>query len=267
MKICWVLEENAFPETHAEMKTAVIESGHEVFAWSDDWLNDLDPPACKDQFVIFHGSLGNAALIQERFTWTPGAFCNTEKFSASQTIPLLGEHAVHQSWHCLSVGELVAAPDHALDRLNSPAEFFVRPDSPLKPFSGRVLKADSVTLRALDFGFYYEEESLPVVIAPVRQIGREWRFVVVNGTVVAGCGYESTGRVGIDGNDLEKPRRFAQTVAAQIQSPERVYVLDVCEADGELRVMELNPFSGADLYSCNRRDVVDTVNQTIVNAH
>lgn len=36
-------------------------------------------------------------------------------------------------------------------------------------------------------------------------------------------------------------------------------MLDVCEADGRLRLLELNPFSGADLYACDRREVVATV--------
>nr|ADY57674.1 hypothetical protein Plabr_0043 [Rubinisphaera brasiliensis DSM 5305] len=133
MKICWVLEENAFPKTHVEMKTAVIESGHEVREWSDDWLKDLDPPTLEDQFVIFHGSLGNAALIQERFAWTPGAFCDVVKFSAAQTIPLLGEYAVHQSWHCLSVGELVAAPDLALGSMDIQIMSVTRAASQMKP--------------------------------------------------------------------------------------------------------------------------------------
>ena len=38
-----------------------------------------------------------------------------------------------------------------------------------------------------------------------------------------------------------------------------VYVMDVCEADGELKLLELNPFSGADLYACDRRSIVQKI--------
>ena len=38
-----------------------------------------------------------------------------------------------------------------------------------------------------------------------------------------------------------------------------VYVLDVCESDGRLRLLELNPFSGADLYACDAESVVSAV--------
>jgi hypothetical protein len=35
--------------------------------------------------------------------------------------------------------------------------------------------------------------------------------------------------------------------------------MDVCEADGQLWLLELNPFSGADLYACNCQDIVAAV--------
>ena len=49
---------------------------------------------------------------------------------------------------------------------------------------------------------------LPVIVAPARELGPEWRLV---------------------------------------------------EVDGELSVLELNPFSGADLYDCDRQAVVRAV--------
>jgi hypothetical protein len=33
----------------------------------------------------------------------------------------------------------------------------------------------SLTLADLDHGLYYQDASLPVVVAPVRQIDHEWR--------------------------------------------------------------------------------------------
>ncbi|MEO1619385.1 MAG: DUF4343 domain-containing protein, partial [Planctomycetota bacterium] len=52
---------------------------------------------------------------------------------------------------------------------------------------------------------------------------------------------------------------FAQTVANAIPAPADVYVLDVCECDGELRLLELNPFGGADLYACDAVSIVGAV--------
>jgi hypothetical protein len=55
-------------------------------------------------------------------------------------------------------------------------------------------------------------------------------------------------------------------VAGKLNQPEDVYVIDICEADGELRLLELNPFSGADLYACRGDDVVAAVSEAATRA-
>ena len=69
-------------------------------------------------------------------------------------------------------------------------------DSPLKPFSGRVVKLQGLSLRQLDHGFYYDDSDLPIVVAPVRTniAPLEWRLVVVQNQVVAGSGYTASTR-------------------------------------------------------------------------
>ena len=62
---------------------------------------------------------------------------------------------------------------------------------------------------ALDHGFYYEDERLPVVVAPVRDVGEEWRFVVVDGAVVTGSGYVAEGRTSSEGAIPGRVRDFA----------------------------------------------------------
>lgn len=138
---------------------------------------------------------------------------------------------------------------------------FVRPDSPLKPFSGRVLSAEAVSLPALDHGFYFDDPTLPVIVAPVQAVGREWRYVVVNRQIVAGSAYEADGRLALPDEPGGEPWMFASQIAAELPPPEAVYVLDLCEVDGHLRLLELNPFSGADLYACQAENVVRAVSE------
>ena len=56
-----------------------------------------------------------------------------------------------------------------------------------------------------------------------------------------------------------EPWAYAADVAAALPAPEAIYVLDICEVDDELRVLELNPFSGADLYGCELEPIVRAV--------
>jgi hypothetical protein len=150
--------------------------------------------------------------------------------------------------------------------LDAQESVFVRPDSPLKPFTGRVLRRAQISLAALDHGFYYDDPEIPVVVAPVRHVAREWRYVVAGQRVISGSAYVADGRTAAGADPAGAPWQFAIEVAQQLPSPDPVYVLDVCETDAGLRLLELNPFSGADLYACPGSDVVRHVAAVVRSA-
>lgn len=260
-RVTWVLEAEVFPQSHSAMCEAVVAAKCELLMWSDEWLADGKRPDLEGIAVVFHGSLGNASAIRSNFRWKPGAFCDTEQFRCSSWYPQARGLLLHERFQILPANELIASPRSIADSLGATDSVFVRPDSPLKPFSGRVIGVDSVSLRSLDFGFYFDDETLPVVVAPVRAISREWRYVVVNGAVIAGSAYEAARRTPLPDVPQRESWQFAERVAQSMPAPESAYVLDICESDGRLHVLELNPFSGADLYACDRPAVVNAVSR------
>jgi hypothetical protein len=159
MRVTWILEAEVYPESHSAMCDAVLAAQHELLIWSDDWLKGGQWPRLRDRVVVFHGSLNNASTIRSSFPWRPGAFCDVQRFCCSSWYPHARDWLLHQCWVIVPASELVAEPDRVLASLGAPTSVFVRPDSPLKPFSGRVLSSDSISLRALDYGFYYDDES------------------------------------------------------------------------------------------------------------
>jgi len=257
--VTWVLEAEVFPESHETLRAAVLEAGHEVLAWQDAWWLSGQWPRLPNRPVVFHGSLGNADRIRRELPWRPGSYCDTAAFHCTAWYPRTRQWLLHQAWRIVPAAVLAADPDTALAPLGTPESVFVRPDSPLKPFSGRVLRRDAITLKALDHGFYYEDEQLPVVVAPVRAVSKEWRYVVVDRRVVAGSAYVAASRAAAPDNPGAEAWQFASMIAEALDPPEPVYVMNVCEADGALHLLELNPFSGADLYACNRSDIVAAV--------
>lgn len=261
MKVTWILESDVFPRSHTTLRDAILSAKHELIDWNDDWWLSESWPSISTSAVIFHGSLNSAARIKSSRTWKPRSFCNASAFHCSSWYPSANDWLIHRKWRCVSAYLLVSQSDEILRSLDSTEAVFVRPDSPLKPFSGRVLQRDQVSLKALDHGFYFDDDSIPVIVAPVRRIEREWRYVIVDRSVVAGSAYEANGRVAIADDPSGHPWNFAQEIASKLTPPEPVYVLDLCESDNSLYLLELNPFSGADLYSCKADDVVAAVSR------
>lgn len=250
----WVVEADVFGSGF-DLTDAARAAGHRVTTWNDDWWASGAWPTGSAEAVLFHGSLGNAARIAIELPWRPGSFCNVEAFRCSAWCARAQRWLLNADWRILAADQLVADPP-PFERM------FVRPDSALKPFSGRVLDRANLGLAALDFGFYFDDPALPVLVAPVRAVEQEWRYVVVDGRVVAGSGYAAEGRKTRADDPGGESWRFAAAVAADLEPPEAVYVLDVCLAEGELRLVELNPFSGADLYACDAAAVVRAAGET-----
>jgi len=56
------------------------------------------------------------------------------------------------------------------------------------------------------------------------------------------------------------PRTHFELRAAIVSQGHQI---NICESQGELHLLELNPFSGADLYACNSADVVAAIGVTV----
>jgi hypothetical protein len=259
MVVHWLIEAGVFERTAKGVCNALA-AVNQPWTRYYDGINDTDLPST-DQPVLFWGSLGAAYADRVAERWTPGAVGDAQRFacsayfSALRDIPFANSDAVFTT-----VSELVADTGRVVGPLGSPDRLFVRPDSPLKPFSGRELSVTEVSLAALDHGFYYEDEQLPVVVSSPKEVGREWRFVIGERTVVAECEYQAS-RDGAGTDVPDGARALAERVAAAQWQAASLYVVDVGEADGEHRVMELNPFSGADLYDCDPKAVVEVASR------
>lgn len=239
----WLIETGVFPETAPRVCAAIEARG-------DRWTRYDGEPVELSGRVVFWGSLGAAYGERVAARWQPGAIGEIEHFAVSRYAPKLGELLANADAVMTTVRDLVAHP---------PAHrVFVRPDSALKPFAGRVLEPGGVTLAALDHGFYYDDDALPIAVSAARTIGREWRTVIAAGRVIAGCGY-STDRRGAEVDVPDAVQALASQVAGGEWQPAPIYIADVAEVDGALRVLELNPFSGADLYHCDPATVVEAV--------
>lgn len=258
VQVHWLVEVGVFPET-APGVCAAIEARGDCWTRYMDGVAETELPP-RGACVVFWGSLGAAYGDKVAARWRPGAIGDIEQFRVTSYAPRLGSLLANADAVTTTVRDLVEKRQEVLARLHQPQRVFVRPDSALKPFAGRVLDASAIDRAALDHGFYYDDDALPILVAPARQIHREWRTVVAEGRVVTGCAYTADRR-GAEETLPEQVRAVAEQVARGDWQPAPIYIVDVAEVDSLVRVLELNPFSGADLYHCDPGAVVEAVAQ------
>ena len=90
-------------------------------------------------------------------------------------------------------------------------------------------------------------------------MGQEWRFIIAKGEVVANSAYVAEGREAQSGDVPSEALLLAAEIGAKFDAPDPVYVLDLVETPVGWCLLELNPFSGADLYHCDFDAVVSAV--------
>jgi hypothetical protein len=251
----WVLEKESFPNSHSNLEAAAIAAGQKVIPWNYGWSRIPPMPVP----IVFHGPLDLCARIHAESDWKPGAFCDVNRFAYSAYWHEATRWLLNTNCTIVPLRTLVANPESILKDLlkfERGDEIFIRPDGPLKQFSGRVLRRDNITMHAVDFGFYFEDEMLPVVVAPAQKITKEWRYVVINKKIVASSGYDPLTHKGIHSNG---PDDKAAEIARELTVAGEVYVMDLCHSDGEILLLELNPFSGADFYCCSGERIVSAM--------
>ena len=270
MKVNWLIDADLFDGYRDELIAAIHDQGHSAkvirtpsppFRWDDigcSYRDTFPEGAC----VVSHGDIELVTRIRQERRWTPGAFATVENFFWSSYACHYGEYLLNREYIMLPFGELERCREFLFRTVGRDDRIFVRPDSPLKLFTGQVVTRETFDAD-LEFMAFYEfpVNSLVVVGAP-REIEAEWRFVVADHTVVAGSRYKSGEELDYNPEFDDNAFQLATTIAALEYQPDPVWVVDICRlTDGSYHLLEIGGFSFADLYQCNKADVVKAVSE------
>jgi hypothetical protein len=131
---------------------------------------------------------------------------------------------------------------------------FARPTSCHKLFVGRCIERQAFASALAPTRY---DPTSQVVIAASRPIGREWRLVVADDRVIAGSQYAHQGERAIAPECPQDVHAYAQSILDEVRwRPDPIFMMDVCESQGRLWLVELNSFSGSWLYRCDVTTVV-----------
>jgi hypothetical protein len=211
-------------------------------------------PLADGNCIIGYGTFPFARQIQLHRRWTPGAWCDPANLDCSCYFAHFGRFLLNQHYAIMPGVEAIRQRDWLYEVLGTDDEVFARPTGCGKVFTGRCLFKDDF---ASALGpTRYDPATLVVVAAP-REIGREWRLVVAGDRVVAGSQYAREGSKCVEPGCPGEVRAFAEAMLAEVRwQPDPIFMLDIAESDGQLRLVEVNGFSCSWLYACDLEAVV-----------
>ncbi len=270
MSVGWLLDASVFATYHDELAGAVVRNGFLVKS-----INRPNPPyrwddtqsSYRDAFpagtcVVAHADIDLVTRVQRDALWRPGAFATVDHFFCSHYFPHYREHLLNSDHAFLPFRDLSTRSMELFDRFGRDGRIFVRPDSPLKLFTGLLVSRDTFE-KDLEFMAFYEfpVESLVVVSSP-KSINKEWRFVIADQRIVASSEYKDgetlIARAGAD----DAAVALAHTILQCDFAPDPVWVMDICEtADHKFYLLEVGGFSFSDLYACDKDAVVRAVSR------
>jgi hypothetical protein len=259
MKTKWIVENFTHESSYMDLVKAIKAEGCELQEIKGDFKYDDIRGYNSDAPVVFLGSIGMTDMIQRHMTGCyPVAYCNQSNYLCTRYMSRYGRYLFNDRYVILSLNELQRNKWLYYGVFGKEAMIFIRPDSGQKPFQAQLLDL-------LDFDRFVESNQpighdLVVVSSP-KTIRGEWRFVVSSRKdIISQSTYRYQGQIC---KIPTAPTGATDLVKEMLEVgyyPDTVFVMDVCEDnDGRYWLLELNSFSSAGLYECNKTEIVRKV--------
>jgi hypothetical protein len=207
-------------------------------------------PLAPDACVIGYGTLPFARQIQLHHPWAPGVWCATASLDCVAYCAYFGKYLLNQHYAIVPGVEAVRQRDWLFSIFGSDDdEIFARPTSCHKLFVGRRISRESFASALAPTR--YDPATLVVIAAP-KPIQREWRLAVSGDRVISGSQYAVRGQRAVSAGFPAEVGAFAEVMLSEVWwRPDPIFMVDVCESEERLRLVELNSFSGSWLYKCD----------------
>ena len=268
----YVIQENLFKEHHYQVLldtmnrfnfeydiVKYIPFAGDIYEWYDSEEADKNPnfePKVyqTDKTNIFcFGAVAMAAAAVKR-GWEPGSMLN-DNHDYNVYAPKYGfENMLNGDGVVINFTDPIPFDNEF---------FFARPTKDSKVFSGQIFSkaawADYTKICNESDTVNVITEETQVLVSPLKDIQQEVRCWVVGGKVVTASRYKIGNRVIYANYDDETYFiDFAQSMVDKYQ-PAEAFVLDICLANDELKVVEVNNINSAGFYECNMIKLIESL--------
>jgi hypothetical protein len=265
MRPTWLFETDVFGESAEPLKAEIRRQGMACYTLRQQLLTGPSSVLLggrrlpDDECVLCFGSFPFVHSILSRHRWVPVGWCRTENLACACYYAYFKRYLLNQRYTILPGVEAIRQRDTLFAAFGVNGEVFVRPSGCEKLFTGRRIARDAF-VDALAPARY--DPTTLVVVAETRDISREWRLVVADDSVIAASQYYVGGRIEVAPGCPDAVLAVAQRMLAEVAwRPDEFFMLDLCEAEGRLFLLEINSFSCSALYQCDPKAVVSIASQ------
>jgi hypothetical protein len=193
--------------------------------------------------------------------WTPGMYFNANVKSFSKFAVHIGFDLLNEDFWILPYGEFVRRKEYG--------DWFIKPESGLKEFTGQVIYESSFEddLKKLSPHHPIDLDTL-IIMNRAQNIKAEFRYVICEKQVIAGSEYRWDNVLDVRRDTHPACDAMAKKIAEADWQADTVYICDVALTEkDEAKVVELNAFSSSGLYACDTYKIVEAVSKAAEREH
>jgi len=264
----WVIQTNIHRENGYEAFINAIKRRNlpHTFVKYIPIFHMMEPDINPENPVIGMGCYNMYQVTKEK-NWKPGIFVN-ENFHYSKWKEHWGDHLLNPDAVVMKFGGPHAFFVDDVQSFDFNQGIFVRPCEDSKSFAG--MKTTYTEFfkwrkKVLDLGDDCGctiKKDMDILIAPLKEIYREYRFFVVDGKVITGSLYKAGTRVYSEECTERDVLWFAWRMAERWQ-PDRAFALDIAMTPDGFKIIEINSINSSGFYACDMSKVVEALEDLI----
>lgn len=243
-EILWVVQEDLLVENRRHELVRVLDQMSIPYECVQVSGYETTPEITHDGPIVTNGSIMLSKIANQR-GWTPGSEFN-DNFSYRVWFERLRPYLLNKD----AVFASLADRPH-LD------EFFIRPISDEKTFTGRVMRLDEYDGWRADL-----PATTQILYASIKRTGQEHRHFIIDGQVVTSSRYKLNQQPNFTHQVDEFIVDFANKITA-LWAPSRMFVLDTYVVGDEIGVVELGCLAHAGFYEADVQKIVHRINSMI----
>ena len=215
--------------------------------------------------VIVYGSQQFGETVVRDHGVAPGPYYIPERFHVSRYSTYFDpKYLLNGDYIMLPYALLKSRWGEIFNMFGNPEQLFVRPDSGKKLFTGKAIgyHEGQKELSALEQLTSVTDRTI-VCVSKAKTITKEFRYIVVEGQVVAHSQYMENGQAKFTTDDDPVCRALAEEVASGDYQLDVAYVCDVARVDDEeadAYVVEFNSVGTSDWYLGDPDAIIGALN-------